>query len=97
MRSVNKYLLRKDLAQELYDWVFFSGVSNKLYGFNKVSNGKESYYEVPFIGDHVKGFITVDTPNSISVVARRSDGSRIDRRFRDARDAKVFLTNNVML
>jgi hypothetical protein len=93
----SKYLLRRDLAEELHDWVYFSGSSDKNYGFNKVSDGKDSYYEVPFICDYIKGFIMVDTPNSISVVARRSDGVGINKRFRDAYSAKVFLTNNCMI
>jgi hypothetical protein len=97
MRSVDRYILRKDLAQELYDWVFFSGASDKLYGFNKVTDGKSSYYEVPFISSHVRGFIMVDTPRSISVVVKRCDGKEFNKHFKTAYDAKTFLTMNCML
>ena len=97
MRSVDKYILRRDLAQELYDWVFFSGASDKLYGFSKVTNGKETYYEIPFISDFIKGFIMVDTPRSICVMAKRSDGRNINSTFKTAYEAKSFLTMNCML
>jgi len=96
MRSVDKYILRKDLAQELYDWVFFSGTSDKLYGFNKVTNGKDSYYEVPFISPFIRGFIMVDTPRSISLVAKRCDGKEFNTHFKTAEDAKLFLTRFCM-
>lgn len=96
MRSVDKYILRKDLAQELYDWVFFSGSSDKLYGFHKVTNGKDTYYEVPFVSQFIKGFIMVDTPRSISVVAKRCDGKEFNRHFKTAYEAKSFLTFNCM-
>lgn len=92
MRSVDRYILRKDLAQELYDWVFFSGASDKLYGFSKVTDGKHSYYEVPFISEYIKGFIMVDTPRSISLVAKRFDGKEFNCHFKTAYDAKNFLT-----
>lgn len=96
MRGVNRYLLRKDMAQDLYDWVFFSGVSDKLYGFSKVTDGKDSYYEVPFKSDFIKGFIMVDTPRSISVVAKRCDGKEFNKHFRTVDDARTFLTFNCM-
>ena len=96
MRGVDRYLLRKDLAEELHDWVFFSGSSDKVYGFAKVTNGKDSYYEVPFKSDFIKGFIMVDTPRSISVVAKRCDGTEFNKHFRRVDDAKRFLTYNCM-
>lgn len=96
MRGVDRYLLRKDLAQELYDWVFFSGTSDKLYGFSKVTDGKDSYYEVPFKSDFIRGFIMIDTPRSISLMAKRCDGKEFNKRFRTAADAKLFLTMNCM-
>lgn len=96
MRGVNRYLLRKDMAEELHDWVFFSGVSDKVYGFQKVTDGKDSYYEVPFISDFIKGFIMVDTPRSISLVAKRCDGRDFNKHFRTVEDAKLFLTHNCM-
>ncbi len=96
MRGVNRYLLRKDMAEELHDWVFFSGSSDKVYGFQKVTNGKESYYEVPFKSDFIKGFIMVDTPRSISLVAKRCDGREFNKHFRTVEDAKLFLTYNCM-
>ena len=97
MRSVDKYILRKDLAEELYDWVFFSGSSDKVYGYHKVTDGKASYYEIPFISKYVKGFIMVDTPRSISVVVKRCDGKEFNRHFKTAYDAKSFLTVNCMV
>ncbi len=96
MRGVNRYLLRKDMAEELHDWVFFSGSSDKVYGFQKVTNGKESYYEVPFKSDFIKGFIMVDTPRSISLLAKRCDGREFNKHFRTVEDAKLFLTYNCM-
>jgi hypothetical protein len=96
MRGVDRYLLRKDIAEELHDWVFFSGSSDKVYGFKKVTDGKDSYYEVPFISDFIKGFIMVDTPRSISLMAKRCDGKEFNKRFRTADDAKTFLTHNCM-
>lgn len=96
MRSVDRYILRKDLAQELYDWVFFSGASDKLYGYKKVTNGRESYYEVPFKSDFIRGFIMVDTPRSISVMAKRCDGKEFNKHFKDAYEAKRFLISNCM-
>ena len=92
-----KYLLRKDLAQELYDWVFFSGSSDKLYGYKKVTDGKDSYYEIPFKSEFIRGFIMVDTPSSISLVAKRCDGKEFNKRFRNTYDAKSFLTQNCMM
>lgn len=97
MRSVDRYILRKDLAQELYDWVFFSGASDKLYGFSKVTDGKDSYYEVPFISAHVRGFIMVDTPRSISIVVKRCDGKEFNKRFKTAYEAKSFLMGHCVL
>jgi hypothetical protein len=97
MRSVDRYILRKDLAQELYDWVFFSGASDKLYGFSKVTNGKESYYEVPFKSKFIRGFIMVDSPRSITVMAKRCDGKEINTHFKDVYDAKVYLTRHCIL
>lgn len=85
------------MAQELYDWVFFSASSDKLYGFHKVSDGKDSYYEIPFISQYIKGFIMVDTPRSISVVAKRCDGREFNRHFRTTEEAKSFLTANCMV
>ena len=96
MRGVNRYLLRKDMAEELHDWVFFSGSSDKVYGFSKVTDGKDSYYEIPFISKFIKGFIMVDTPRSISLVAKRCDGVKFNKRFRTVEDAKHFLTYNCM-
>lgn len=91
MRGVDRYLLRKDLAEELHDWVFFSGVSDKVYGFSKVTNGIDSYYEIPFISKDVRGFITVDTPRSISVIAKTTNGE-INKHFKTPYDAKSYLT-----
>jgi hypothetical protein len=96
MRSVDRYILRKDLAQELYDWVFFSGASDKLYGFHKVTDGKHSYYEVPFISQFIKGFIMVDTPRCISIMAKRCDGREFNTSFKTAYEAKAFLTRHCM-
>ena len=96
MRGVDRYLLRKDMAEELHDWVFFSGSSDKVYGFQKVTDGKDSYYEIPFISSFIKGFITIDTPRSISVLAKRCDGVEFNRHFKTVDDAKRFLTYNCM-
>jgi hypothetical protein len=96
MRGVNRYLLRKDMAEELHDWVFFSGSSDKVYGFGKVTDGKNSYYEIPFISNFIKGFITVDSPRSISVLAKRCDGKEFNKHFRTVEDTKQFLTFNCM-
>ncbi len=92
-----RFLFRKDMAQELYDWVFFAGVSDKLYGFSKVTDGKDSYYEVPFKSDFIRGFIMVDSPRSISLVAKRCDGKEFNKHFRTTYDAKSFLTMNCMI
>lgn len=97
MRSVDRYILRKDLAQELYDWVFFSGSSDKLYGFSKVTDGKHSYYEIPFISKYIRGFIIVDTPRSISLVAKRCDGREFNTHFKTAYEAKAYLTKFCMV
>ena len=97
MRSVDKYILRKDLAQELYEWVFFSGSSDKIYGFKKVTDGKHTCYEIPFISKYVRGFITVDTPRSISVMAKRCDGVEFNKEFRTVEDTKYFLNRNLLV
>jgi hypothetical protein len=96
MPNTDRYILRKDLAQEMFEWVFFSGVSDKRYGFSKVTDGKLSYYEVPFISKSIRGFITVDTPRSIMLMAKRCDGKEFHKEFKTAYDAKLYLTNHCM-
>lgn len=96
MNSYNKYALRKDIAEELHDWVYFSGSSDKNYGFKKVIDGKHSYYEVPFKGSYSRGLIMVDHPRSISLLAKRCDGKFFNKRFKDVYEAKEFLTRNCM-
>jgi hypothetical protein len=95
--SNTKYLLRKDMAQELFEWVFFAGVSDKNYHFSKVTDGKLSYYEVPFISDFIRGFITVDTPKSIMLIAKRCDGKEIHKEFKDVYSAKAYMTQHCMI
>lgn len=97
MRSVNKYLLRKDIAQELFEWVFFSGSSDKNYGYHKVTDGKYTSYEIPFISKHVRGFILVDSPRSIAVIAKRCDGVEFNREFKTTEDTKEFLNKNLLV
>lgn len=90
-------MLRKDLAQEMLEWVYFSGSSDKNYGFKKVTDGKHSCYEVPFKSDFIRGLINVDTPNSICLIAKRCDGVTFNKRFKTTYEAKTFMTQNCMM